>query len=184
MGKQVVFSVDPNACINCKTCEMSCNEYYGLVGLHRRSVLNLVTKNEETTLNVSMACNHCSNPACMYVCPENNFQKRRDGIVVLEARNCHDCTKCIEACPFGALQLNPHTNQVDKCNFCVDRIDEGLRPVCVENCITGALGMMIVDTKELKEVHDKQTRVPITSFTKPSINIVEKQKKDFFLREG
>lgn len=184
MGAQVVFSVNPNACINCKTCEMSCNEHYGLTGIHRRSVLNLVNDNAESNLNISMACNHCQNPVCMYVCPENNFQKRRDGIVVLDASGCNGCRKCVDACPFGAPKLNPMTNRVDKCNFCVDRIDEGLRPVCVENCVTSALGMMVVDTKELKDIHEKQTDIPMTSFTKPSINIIEKQSKRILTREG
>lgn len=184
MGTQVVFTVDPNACINCKTCEMSCNEYYGLTGIHRRRVLNLVNDKSETSLHVSMSCNHCTNPVCMDVCPENNFQKRRDGIVVLDSSRCKGCKKCVEACPFGAPKLNPNTNRVDKCNFCVERIDEGLRPVCVENCVTGALGMMVVDTKELKDIHHKITNIPMTSYTKPSINIIEKQEKHFSMREG
>ena len=34
MTRQLVFSVDLNRCINCKTCEMACNQYHGLTGGH------------------------------------------------------------------------------------------------------------------------------------------------------
>ena len=82
------------------------------------------------------------NPVCISICPENNFQKRWDGIVVHEASHCQACMRCITACPFHAPKLNPKTNRADKCNFCIERIDQGLKPVCVENCVTGALSMM------------------------------------------
>jgi len=184
MGTQLVFSVDPNTCIKCKTCEMSCNEYYGLTDVHRRNVLTYISGQGESPIHLSIACNHCINPVCMYVCSENNFQKRRDGIVVLDASRCKGCQKCVKACPYQAPKLNPITNRVDKCNFCVDRINEGLRPICVENCVTGALGMMVVDTKELKANNLKNSNLPITSFMTPSVYIIEKQKKYFFTREG
>ena len=83
------------------------------------------------------------------ICPENNFQIREDGIVVHNPSSCKGCQRCIEACPFDALKLNPKTNRADKCNFCIDRIEQGLRPICVENCITGALGMIKLDTNEI-----------------------------------
>lgn len=54
---------------------MSCNEYYGLQGEHRRQVLSYVI-GDDTPVHVSMACNHCLHPVCMYVCDENNFLNR------------------------------------------------------------------------------------------------------------
>ena len=46
MAYQLMFSMDLNRCINCKTCEMACNEYYGLTDIHRRSVMTY--ENKET----------------------------------------------------------------------------------------------------------------------------------------
>nr|WP_239094457.1 4Fe-4S dicluster domain-containing protein [Bacillus sp. B15-48] len=131
-----------------------------------------------------MSCNHCLDPVCVYVCQENNFQKRRDGIVVLDPSRCKGCMKCVEACPFSAPKLNPVTNRVDKCNFCVERIDDDLRPVCVKNCITGALGMMTVDTKEIRSNNMKHNEIPLTNYSTPSTQILKRNKKQYFSREG
>ena len=29
MSEQLMFYIDQNKCIDCKTCEMACNEYHG-----------------------------------------------------------------------------------------------------------------------------------------------------------
>src|SRR5690606_22278368 len=107
--------------------------------VHRRHVVTFETESH-TPLHISISCNHCRNPVCVTVCPENNFRKRKDGIVIHEASNCQGCMRCITACPFKAPKLNPRTNRAEKCNFCVDRLDEGLQPICVESCVTAALG--------------------------------------------
>lgn len=182
MTRQLMFAVDLNRCINCKTCEMSCNEYYGLYDVHRRDVVTY-ENDADTPVHLSISCNHCVNPVCVSVCPENNFQKRGDGIVIHRASHCQACMRCITACPFHAPKLNPKTNRADKCNFCVERIDQGLKPICVENCITSALSMMEVDTKEMKSYGFHQADVPLMSYTTPSIFVPKMQKRQIFVRE-
>ncbi|WP_191274886.1 4Fe-4S dicluster domain-containing protein [Neobacillus kokaensis] len=185
MTAHIVFSIDLNRCINCKTCEMACNDHYGLMGIHRRNVFTYESESDEKQrLHVSMSCNHCLNPVCVYICPENNFQKRGDGIVIHEPSRCKGCKLCINACPFHAPKFNPKTNRVDKCNFCVERIDQGLRPICVENCTTGALSIMMLDTNEIESNSLKSAELPIAGYTKPSINILKKQQGYTFFREG
>lgn len=183
MPYQLMFTIDLNRCINCKTCEMACNEYYGLTNEHRRSVVTYETESNKT-VHLTISCNHCVNPVCVSICPENNFQKRGDGIVIHRASKCQACMRCISACPFHAPKLNPNTNRADKCNFCVDRIDEGLRPVCIENCITGALSMIEIKTNNIKPNEINYMDVPIVTYTRPSIFIINKQKRQIFLREG
>ncbi|MBM4763842.1 hypothetical protein GNT69_16400 [Bacillus sp. B15-48] len=87
MATQLMFSMDLNRCINCKTCEMACNEYYGLTDRHRRHVMTYGSKERLTPIHLSISCNHCENPVCISICPENNFQKRWDGIVIHDPRN-------------------------------------------------------------------------------------------------
>jgi Fe-S-cluster-containing dehydrogenase component len=43
------------------------------------------------------------------------------------------------ACPWGAPQWNPETGKVIKCDYCMDRIDQGLKPACVTKCVTQCL---------------------------------------------
>jgi Fe-S-cluster-containing dehydrogenase component len=67
------------------------------------------------------------------------MQKRTDGIVFVDEKACIGCKSCIAACPFGAPQLNPVTKKVIKCDYCKDRVDQGLMPACATKCSTKAL---------------------------------------------
>jgi Fe-S-cluster-containing dehydrogenase component len=61
-----------------------------------------------------------------------------DGVVLVDEKRCIGCRYCIQACPYGARYLNPHTHTADKCTFCYHRITKGLLPACVEVCPTEA----------------------------------------------
>jgi len=54
---------------------------------------------------------------------------------------CTGCGFCLEACPHGIPQLDPVDGKMHKCDFCLDRLKTGARPVCVEACPTGCLGV-------------------------------------------
>lgn len=83
-------------------------------------------------------CQHCDNAPCVSVCPTGASIQRRDGIVVVDHEKCILCGYCIAACPYGARRVNPFTRTVDKCTFCVHRLEQGKQPACVETCPTGA----------------------------------------------
>jgi molybdopterin-containing oxidoreductase family iron-sulfur binding subunit len=95
-------------------------------------------------------CNHCENPPCVRACPTKaTFKRESDGIVLMDFHRCIGCRFCMAACPFGARSFNfrdprpflTETNKkfptrmmgvVEKCNFCAERLAEGLQPACVE----------------------------------------------------
>lgn len=183
MLNQYMFSVDLNKCINCKTCEMSCNDYQGLTNVHRRNVVTF-EDDSNTLIYFSVSCNHCLNPVCVAICPQNNFHKRGDGIVVHDPHRCQACMRCVSACPFQAPKINPKTNRVDKCNLCVERLDQGLKPVCVESCITNALGIIEVNMKERRSFVFRDADIPLAGYTNPSVLIKKKRTGLTFLREG
>ncbi len=88
----------------------------------------------------TMACHHCQQPACMASCPVDAITKRpEDGIVLIDQDICVGCRYCAAVCPYGAPQFNAATETVEKCNFCVHRIDAGLEPACVTACVGRAL---------------------------------------------
>ncbi|MFZ7127109.1 MAG: sulfate reduction electron transfer complex DsrMKJOP subunit DsrO [Desulfobacterales bacterium] len=115
-------------------------------------------------------CNHCENPPCVRACPTKATWKREDGIVAMDFHRCIGCRFCMAACPFGARSFNyrdprpfvTETNLkfptrsmgvVEKCNFCAERLAEGLQPACVE-ASNGALvfGDLEDPESEIREV--------------------------------
>lgn len=106
---------------------------------------------------VPVLCNHCDNPPCVRVCPTRATWKREeDGVVMMDWHRCIGCRYCIVACPYGSRSFNwrdprPFLREispefptrmrgvVEKCNFCEERLAQGLRPACVEACADGAL---------------------------------------------
>lgn len=176
MREQIMLTIDINKCTECNSCSNACHKEYGLTGVHLRQGY------KEKRSNFSFSCRHCGNPLCMIICPENNFRKRRDGIVVLDTNHCSACMRCVNVCPFHAPQLNPDTSRVDKCDLCVERIDQGLLPTCVINCPKGAVNIV---RKKRKSSHDViGIGTPIISYMNPSVYVVEKKVTDEFFMRG
>jgi len=91
-------------------------------------------------------CMHCEEPACESACFTHSFVKTEDGAVIykpteLNRDYCVGCRYCMIACPFGvpSFQWDKALPFVQKCRFCYDRMEEGLKPACVSACPTGAL---------------------------------------------
>jgi len=87
---------------------------------------------------VPKLCNHCTNPACVQVCPTGATYKTEDGVVLIDHTYCIGCQYCVQACPYGARFFNDEKNVSDKCTWCYHRITKGLQPACVEVCPVGA----------------------------------------------
>ena len=113
-----------------------------------------------------LLCNHCQNPPCVRVCPTKATFQRPDGIVAMDYHRCIGCRYCMAGCPYGSRSFNfrdpkPFIDKetrnpefparmrgvVEKCNFCVDRLAQGLMPACVE-ASKGAIAFGDLDDPE------------------------------------
>ena len=92
----------------------------------------------EKAFFVPKLCNHCTNPACVQVCPTGATYKTEDGVVVIDHTYCIGCQYCVQACPYSARYFNEEKGVTDKCTWCYHRITKGLQPACVEVCPVGA----------------------------------------------
>jgi len=146
---QMGFHADMEKCIGCKCCEAACKDFYRMPPEIRwRKVRSFEMGEFPSALRVhlSLACNHCEDPACMKGCPVEAYTKRdKDGLVIHDPTACIGCQYCTWTCPYGVPQFDPEQGVVSKCNGCYQRIDEGLMPRCVESCLTGALTFGDVD---------------------------------------
>jgi Fe-S-cluster-containing dehydrogenase component len=59
-------------------------------------------------------------------------------VVGVDRARCTGCKACVASCPYGARYVHP-AGHVDKCTFCLHRVERGRQPACVETCPTGAL---------------------------------------------
>lgn len=134
--------IDVRRCIGCHSCTVACKTEHDVPAGVNRSWVEYVEKGEYPNVARSFLprlCNHCSVPQCVSVCPTGATYKRpEDGIVIIDSGVCIGCKYCIQACPYDARFLNPHTGFADKCDFCAHRVSRGLVPACVETCVGGA----------------------------------------------
>jgi molybdopterin-containing oxidoreductase family iron-sulfur binding subunit len=103
---------------------------------------------------LTLACQHCENPACVKVCPVGATHKRDDGVVIQDYDKCIGCRMCMAACPYtgvrvynweepqysldfavGDKDVPPHQKHVvEKCTMCVHRLARDEQPACVDGC--------------------------------------------------
>lgn len=130
-------------CLGCQACEIACKQEHGIpVGPRWMRVITFGPEEVRGRLRLSfnqVRCMHCGQPPCIDACPTNAISKRADGIVLIDDELCIGCGACLEACPFAAPQFNPEKGTMEKCDLCVHRVDEGLKPACVLVCPTGTL---------------------------------------------
>ncbi len=134
---------DPERCVGCFGCEVHCKLQRDVpVGPRLCRMIQVGPRTVAGRLEtrwVYMSCWHCEDAACMAVCPTGALRKREDGIVWVDEPACIGCKVCIAACPWGAMQFNPRTNKVIKCDYCRERVDQGLWPACATKCSAKAL---------------------------------------------
>ena len=173
------MAIEQKRCIGCNSCVLACKAEHFLPPdiLWSRVLIAETGKYPTVTkLIYSIRCNHCQEPKCVEVCPTGATQQREDGIVWVDENECVGCRYCMVACPYQARTFNedgdkeyfpgqglteyekmgkllyPHqVGVVQKCNFCLERIDAGLAkglkpgidreatPACVISCPTKAM---------------------------------------------
>jgi formate dehydrogenase iron-sulfur subunit len=159
---EVAILYDASKCLGCRACERACKECNNLPeepappsdlsaitwNLIKQRQLPAATAGVDETDGsfFNYQCMHCTDAACVMVCPTGALYKDAKGFVALDEDKCNGCGYCTQFCPFGV----PHLRDVNvvtgaakagKCIFCCqNQPQEGVGKVaCVEACPTGAL---------------------------------------------
>ncbi len=169
--------IDLRKCIGCYSCMIACKQEHFLPPgvFWNRVLIGETGKYPTVTKQIyPVICNHCTEAACVKACPTRATIRREDGIVIVDYDKCVGCRYCLIACPYQqrtfytngkeyypgqglteyeaiGKELYPfESGTVMKCNFCAERIDEGMKkglkpgkdreatPACVITCPTKA----------------------------------------------
>ncbi len=174
-GEQYRFHFDATACVGCHCCEVACNEQNANpADIKWRRVGEMETGTFPDTLQLfnSMSCNHCIDPECLRGCPTNSYIKLDNGIVFHEDESCIGCQYCTWNCPYEVPVFNQDRGIVTKCHMCVDKLEIGQTPACVQACPGGAIEIETVNVEKwLSEDMAKEGQaphLPNSEITKPT----------------
>ena len=160
------FFIDTSRCTACRGCQVACKQWHKLpaektenVGSYQNpqdlsfSTYKLVRFSEGQVdgklrwLFFPDQCRHCIIPPCKEVADgydESAIIRDGQTNAVLFTANTARLTKdqrqeVREACPYDIPREDPASGVMGKCDMCVDRVRNGLKPACVLSCPTGAM---------------------------------------------
>jgi formate dehydrogenase iron-sulfur subunit len=162
--KAILF--DATRCIACRACQVACkqwNELKPVATANRGTYENPPDLSPDTWLTIKFreefqngsakwlfsrrSCMHCTEAACVEVCPPGALYHNQYGFVSYNKETCIGCGYCTQYCPFDVPRLDASVisgvGKIDKCTLCtspgLDRLSGGEVPACVGTCPTGAL---------------------------------------------
>jgi formate dehydrogenase iron-sulfur subunit len=173
------FFTDTSLCIGCKACEVACKEWNGVpedgldfLGLSMdntgalgastwRHVAFIEQDDPLRWLMSSDVCKHCSEAACLEVCPTGALFRTEFETVVVQPDICNGCGYCVPACPFGVIDRRQDDGRAFKCTLCYDRLKDDQTPACAKACPThsiqfGPVEELVVHARgRVEELHER-----------------------------
>lgn len=150
--------IDTSKCMACRACQVACKQWNRLPaedttftgtyenppGFSPKTWMKVTFQEEEQGDDVkwyfgNQRCMHCTDAACILVCPAGAISHSESGAVVIDSEKCIGCNYCVANCTFDIMGFNRQNNVATKCTFCYDRTSNGLQPACSTACPTGAL---------------------------------------------
>jgi anaerobic dimethyl sulfoxide reductase subunit B (iron-sulfur subunit) len=148
---QYGFFFDQSRCTGCHSCSIACKVWYNIPPgpLKYMRVYNW-EKGAYPHVRLhflAIPCYHCENPVCVTACPNRAIYKEdKYGAVLIDPEICNpaivSCNrKCWDACPYGSIVFpsDDQKEKAQKCTMCIDRLEQGLAPICVLSCSLRAL---------------------------------------------
>ena len=174
---QYGFFFDQSRCIGCNACTIACKQWHDIPPSPVKWMRVYQWEKgafPNTRLHfLAIPCYHCENPVCVKACPNEALYKEDEyGAVLVNLDKCQGTRKCWKACPYGAPQYEGDEPglKMSKCNMCIDRLEQGLKPICVLSCSMralefGPLDKLVEKYGALRTLED----MPRDSITSPAV---------------
>jgi formate dehydrogenase iron-sulfur subunit len=186
------FFVDLSKCTACRGCQVACKQWNKLPatetsnwGSHQNpkdlnfSTYKLVRFQEVTGPGILKwlffpeQCRHCVDPPCKMVADGFNegaviHDEATGAVIYTELTKDIDVASPEELCPYNVPRQNPETKVWSKCTMCLDRVQNGMLPACVQTCPTGT--MQFGDREEILEM--AKARLAVVKKTRPKAELV------------
>lgn len=127
---------DFSRCSGCRKCEIACSLFHEKLiwpEASRIRVFMLVPG-----VDFPHLCAQCEDYPCVKACPVKALStSKKTGAVLVRAKKCTACGKCISACPGRVPHLHPTENYAVICDLCNGD------PQCVKACEEGKLNVLM-----------------------------------------
>ncbi len=152
--------IDTSLCMACRGCQVACKQWHNLPAeqtTNRGSYQNPPDLSFDTYKVVRMTevvedgrlrwlffpeqCRHCLEAPCLEAAgdPSAIYRDEATGAIIYTAETrLLDADAIIEACPYN-VPRKAADGTLAKCDFCIDRVHNGLEPACVKTCPAGAM---------------------------------------------
>lgn len=154
------FFIDTSICTACRGCQVACKQWHDLPaektinrGTHENpadlsfDTYKLVKFREVVVggklqwLFFPEQCRHCIEAPCLETAgdPGAIYRDDKTGAIIFTANTKRlNAAEIIESCPYNIPRKAPD-GTLAKCDMCIDRVENGLLPACVQTCPTGAM---------------------------------------------
>ena len=117
-------------------------------------------------------CRHCTEPPCLETAedPSAIFKDSATGAIIFTANTKHlNADDIISSCPYN-IPRKAADGTLAKCDMCLDRLQNGLLPACVQTCPTGS--MNFGDRNEMLDLAQKRLAV-VKNNLSPQAQIID-----------
>lgn len=175
------FFFDQSRCTGCHGCTIACKTWYDLPpGPLKYMRVFQWEQGAFPDLRLgflAVNCYHCEHPVCIRACPQGAiFKEERYGAVLIDQERCQaegDCQRqCWEACPYGSILFASDAagEKAHNCTMCIDRLEEGLSPICVLACSLRALDFgPLAELRSKYGEHNTLDGLPSAAITRPAV---------------
>jgi len=157
------FFMDLTRCTACRGCQVACKQWNKNPATETRNwgsrqnprdlnfhTYKLVRFNETEVdgqlkyLFFPDQCRHCIEPPCKMVADGYDegaviHDEATGAVIFTERTRFIDMEDPTDLCPYNIPRRDEETGQWSKCTMCFDRVQQGMKPACVQSCPTGTM---------------------------------------------